>query len=275
MYRLITIDLIDTYIFADVFDEDKYKQIGSSESIETLINPAVNEFFDRNAWLGKTFTSDKWEKEAEDYGTDVIIMDDKGKTYFRASMLTLGDKVVYALALVKKYHGGKKRKVDNGEEVIHLMDVAYYIYRHVGHAPDLVAAGFCHDLLEDTDCPPEEIKKMCGEEVLRIVQAVTNNPELSAKKDWEQKKSEYIKTVEQGGIGPMMVSLADKIVNLQALKESYELMGPDVWKQFNRGKKEKLWFEESVLAMLKKKTDHELLKTYESLIGEMREMKEG
>ena len=274
MYHLLTIDLVDTYIYADVFDEDKYKTIGSSESIVNLISPAVTEFLDRNAWLGKNFLSEKWEKEAENQGTDTIIIDDKGKTFFRGSMLTLGDEVAHGLALAKKYHGQKKRKVDGGEEIIHLLDVGYLIYRNIGHAPILISAGFCHDLLEDTNCPEEEIQKLCGDEVLRIVKAVTNDPNLSGKDQWENKKLKYINSVENGGIGAIMVSLADKIANLRSLKDSYSILGRKVWNNFNRGKKEKIWFEEQVYNMCSKHTTNSLIKQYADLIGDMKKMDE-
>lgn len=274
MYHLLTIDLIDTFIHADVYDEERYKTIRSSETIESLISPAVIEFLDRNTWLGNSFTTEKWENEAEDFGTDTMIIDDKGKIYFRGSMIALGDEVVYGLHLAQKYHGGKIRKVDGGEEIIHMLDVAYMIYRNVVHSGVLVSAGFCHDLLEDTDCSESEIKEKCGDKVLRIVNAVTNDPLLNAKDQWENKKKKYIQNVELGGIEPMLVSLVDKIVNLKALKEAYAVHGTSIWGKFNRGKEQKLWFEEEVYSMLKKHTDHVLLKEYRDLIDEMKEMKE-
>lgn len=275
MYHLLAIDLIDTYIHADVFDEDHYTTIASSESIEVLIPRAVIEFLDRNTWLGKEFTYEQWEAGAENYGTEVVIMDDTGHEFLRSSMLGLDGGVMLALRLALTKHGGRKRKGDNTEEMTHLLDISHLLYRKGERRGLVISAALCHDLLEDTSCTAEELREAMGDSVLAVVQSVTNDLTLDKSEQWETKKLEYIKSVEAGGEFAQLVSLADKIVNLQALKRAYEQQGPIVWKNFNRGKEKKLWFEESVYAMLAKNLENALLKQYRKLIDEMKEMKDG
>lgn len=170
-----------------------------------------------------------------------------------------------AVELAWKYHKDQTRKGDNSAYLPHPIMVATILAQN-GFSDDVISSGFCHDLLEDTKCTDKEIKDACGEKVLEIVKAVTNDPHLEDKKDWEFKKEKYIETVRIGPVGAKAVCVADKIHNLTCLLEAYKEQGPSVWKKFNRGKDKKLWFEKKVLKMLKETWKHSLLKIYEELI---------
>lgn len=170
-----------------------------------------------------------------------------------------------AIDLAYKYHKDQTRKGDDGAYLPHPIMVAIILAKN-GFSVEIIAAGFCHDLLEDTSCSEKEILDACGRYVLEIVKAVSNDPELEDKKDWEKKKEKYIESAKNGPDGAKAVCCADKIHNLTCLLEAYEKQGPSIWKKFNRGKEKKLWFEKKVLHMLKETWNHPLLKVYEDLI---------
>jgi hypothetical protein len=87
----------------------------------------------------------------------------------------------------------------------------------------------------------------------------------------EEKKTKYIETVRKGSVGAKAVALADKLHNLESLFIIYEQEGPQVWKKFNRGMESKqLWFEESVLTMLKETWKHPMIKEYEEQLKKLR-----
>jgi len=48
---------------------------------------------------------------------------------------------------------------------------------------------------------------------------------------------------------------------------------PRIWLKFNRGKKDKLWFEQEVLKMLKANWEHPLISEYQYLLDLERTLK--
>lgn len=182
-------------------------------------------------------------------------------------MKTIPSSTDLAFRLACRWHDGQLRKGDGLPYIIHPVSVALMLAEH-GFSEDTIAAGFCHDLLEDTACAPEEIARECGEKVLEIVKAVTNEDT----EEWERKKTDYIARVRSGPAEAKAVCVADKICNLRSLIEAYGEQGPAVWKKFTRGQDKKLWFERNLLEMLKETWDHPILAEYERLIEMMAEL---
>ncbi len=268
-YSLLKIDVTDTYVFADIFDDEKYIKHVQSNNVEELLDLAVIRFWEDNPKI-KTFSD--WESEAEEGATEYQIISPQG-TIFRGCMLLYDSRIMGAIYLMRLNHGGQKRKGDGYPYLEHPLEVGYMLWRQ--RLPgEVVAAGLCHDLLEDTKCTEAEILDACGDEVLRIVKAVSNDETLSDKKDWEKKKAKYVETVRAGGEKAIAVSIADKIANLHSFLNQYEKEGPALWKKFNRGKDKKVWFEKKVLQMARKEWSHSSLDELESLIVKLEETKE-
>lgn len=164
-------------------------------------------------------------------------------------------------------HRDQARKGDGLPYIIHPFAVALKLAKH-NFSDAVIAAALTHDVLEDTDYPEEKLKEELNEEVLEIVRAVTNDDSLP----WEEKKKKYIETVRKGPEGAKAVALADKIHNLESLLAAYAEQGPEIWKRFNRGREQKLWFENEVLKMLKETWQHPLIEEYEGLLEKEREL---
>lgn len=269
LYRAYKIDLFDSLIFADIFEDDeKYKFIAESDDLESLLEFSVKEFHNANP---KISNWQEWCEKAENGGWEVEIHRDKSPI-FRASLLLVDPIVKNAAELALKWHRGVIRKAGGEQYIGHILAVTNILRldNRVNPDKDLVVAGFCHDLLEDTECSEGEIESLCGAEVLRIVKACSNDKNLEGSKNWEDKKRKYIESVELGGDKAMLVSLADKIANLRALLELHQKVGDGIWSNFNRGKEQKIWFERSVLDMLRKHlSGHKLVEEYEILICKM------
>lgn len=172
-----------------------------------------------------------------------------------------------ALRIAIEAHKNQTRKGDDLPYIIHPVMVALKLAKH--NFPDkVVAAALTHDVLEDTDYPEEKLKKELGDEVLEIIEAVTNDQSLP----WEEKKKKYIETVRNGSESAKAVAVADKIHNLESLLIAHKEQGPVVWKKFNRGKEEKVWFENEVLKMLKNTWQHPLIAEYECLLEKEKEL---
>jgi len=267
-FVLRKIDLLDTYIFADIFDDEKYQIITDSSNINDLILIALNLFKKENPQFNDW---NDWIKEAENKGYEVDILRNF-YSIFKTSLILLDPIIEQSLKLALKWHKDNKRKTGTDTDVVHLLQVANILRLQNRSNPDkyLIASAFCHDLLEDTKCSEKELEKVAGKKVLKIVKACTNDPKFKNKKDWEQKKVKYIKSVKEGGENAMLVSLADKVSNAKSLIEVHQKIGNKIWKSFNRGKEKKLWFEKRIYNMFEKNLkNRQLLKTYKQLINEI------
>lgn len=181
------------------------------------------------------------------------------------------DPISNAMDLIIKYHGDQKRKAGGQAFIIHLLEVANLIYKGFPEAtPDLIAAGLCHDLLEDTECTENEISEACGDFVLEIVKTVTNDPNLDGDETWEEKKLDYLDRVSKGSRESQIVCLCDKIANMRSLLREYQVQGEEVWKNFNRGKLKKRQFEELMHTVLKTcLRPHQYIYEYDDLIDQV------
>jgi len=172
-----------------------------------------------------------------------------------------------AVRVAVEAHKNQTRKGDDQPYIIHPVMVALKLAKH--NFPDeVIAAALTHDVLEDTDYPEEELRKELGDEVLEIVKDVTNDQSLP----WEEKKKRYVETVRNASEGAKAVALADKIHNLESLLIAYEEQGPALWKRFNRGKDQKIWFENEVLKMLEETWQHPLIEEYEYLLKQEKDL---
>ena len=80
-------------------------------------------------------------------------------------------KIISAYEVANKYHIGQKR--DSGEPYItHPVAVAF-ILLELGMDTDTICAALLHDVVEDTNCTLEDIKKQFGQDVAMLVDGVT------------------------------------------------------------------------------------------------------
>lgn len=77
-----------------------------------------------------------------------------------------------AFNLALDAHNGVKRK--SGEPyILHPIEVAIIVAREVGLGPTSIAAALLHDVVEDSDYILEDIERMFGERVARIIDGLT------------------------------------------------------------------------------------------------------
>ena len=169
-----------------------------------------------------------------------------------------------ACAIATAAHEGQRRK-DGPPYIVHPEAVAGILAGRA-FSDTVVAAAWVHDVLEDTKYPAHKLREELGSEVMAIVEAVSEDKSLP----WEERKQAYIEKVRQGPEGAKAVSAADKIHNLSNMLDIYVARGAETWALFNRGKEQKVWFEEAMLSMLKETWDHPLVGEYEKLVERMR-----
>ena len=80
-------------------------------------------------------------------------------------------KIEEAFEFAKKVHDGQFR-VSGEPYIIHPVEVLKILLGLKADTHTLIAA-LLHDVIEDTDTTPEQVKEMFGEDVLSLVQGVT------------------------------------------------------------------------------------------------------
>ena len=92
----------------------------------------------------------------------------------------------------------------------HLTKVVEVLERHGINNPYLIAAGWLHDVIEDTDASYNDVKKATNEVVAELVFAVTDELGRNRK---ERAAKTYPKIA--GNIGATVLKLADRIANIE------------------------------------------------------------
>lgn len=88
-----------------------------------------------------------------------------------------------ARAFALQAHEGQMRKVRDVPMFEHLEEVAFLL-KDAGYSDETVAAGYLHDVVEDTKVTIEQVRAVFGEKVASIVAGHTEDKT----KSWEERK---------------------------------------------------------------------------------------
>lgn len=131
--------------------------------------------------------------------------------------------VARAADLAARRHAAQQRKGAAREPYVnHLAEVAYLLAETAAE-PDaaLVAAGWLHDILEDTRTDREEVSRLFGSRVADLVAEVTDDKSLPK----SERKRRQVEAAPHKSPGAKAIKIADKISNLRSLAAS----PPDDW----------------------------------------------
>ena len=153
------------------------------------------------------------------------------------------------IAAAIEAHQGQTRKGDRQlPYIVHPVTVAIILSRYTDDE-DTIIAGLLHDVLEDTHVGAEEIERQFGEKVAAMVKDVTE-PDLPGL-SWDSRKARYLRQIERGTRGALLVACADKIANLIAMVAAHETHGDALWDRFNESPERKLAFYRKVFELVR------------------------
>ena len=128
--------------------------------------------------------------------------------------------IYQALRIAEHAHRTRRRGVqyrkapagtDRPAYFVHLTEVAMHLM-NCGRDAEVVAAGFLHDTIEDTDLTAETLLAAIGSKrVVALVQAVT---ELDKGQSWERRNRDYLDRLRTAGPDVLALSCADKLCRL-------------------------------------------------------------
>lgn len=146
-----------------------------------------------------------------------------------------------------KAHKGQVRKNEKDKPMImHPISVAELLEEY-GYDDNVVAAGYLHDVVEDTKYTIEDIEKEFGKDIASLVMGAS---ERDKSLSWEERKQH---TIDETKILPLrnkLVICADKINNLEDMMIKFEKNGTRDFSAFKRGEKEQKWYYTNVYKSL-------------------------
>ena len=126
-------------------------------------------------------------------------------------------KEAYDFIMLKHHNQFRK----SGEPYYHHLVEVAYILASLQCGPNTIIAGLLHDVVEDTDVSVEDIKKKWGEEVSKIVDALTKIQRLKLSKitseEFEAEDHRKIFIGMAKDIRVIIIKLADRLHNLRTL----------------------------------------------------------
>lgn len=185
------------------------------------------------------------------------------------------ERLYQALQFTFKLHGRDARKASSVPYMAHLLAVCAMTQQDGGDEDEAIAA-LLHDALEDKpdETSREEIGQLFGEKVLKIVELSTDTPveyRGGVKPRWRERKEYYLAHIRTSNPELLRVTLADKVDNARAIYSDYQRLGEDLWKRFNAGREDQIWYYESAVDAFKTAGVHgPLLEELERLVSQIR-----
>ena len=144
-----------------------------------------------------------------------------------------------ALMFATLAHAGQVRKSEPDKPmIIHPIAVAQILIEY-GADNNVIAAGYLHDVWEDTKYNLEDIRKNFGDDIAHLVECASE-PDKS--KSWEERKKHTIKMLKDLTFREKLVPIADKINNIESLERLFIKKGKKDFSAFKRGELQQEWY---------------------------------
>ena len=147
-----------------------------------------------------------------------------------------------AFRFAHRLHRDQTRKGTPIPYISHLMTVAALVVEHGGNE-DQAIAGLLHDAVEDQGGAETlaKIRTRFGDAVATIVSDCTD-AWTEPKPPWRARKEAYLAAFPGKPAQSLLVSLADKTHNAEAILFDYRVLGDSLWDRFNGGADGTRWY---------------------------------
>ena len=152
-------------------------------------------------------------------------------------------------------HMGQVRKSEPDKPmIIHPISVGQLL-ESLGYDDNVVAAGYLHDVIEDTKYTSKDIEKEFGQDIACLVNSASE-PYKSL--SWEERKRHTIAQTKNLPLRNKAVICADKISNLEDLFLKFEKSGIRDFSPFKKGEEDQKWYYTSIYESLITNEDQNL-----------------
>jgi len=151
-----------------------------------------------------------------------------------------------ALAYASELHREQVRKGSGIPYIAHLLSVSSRVLSAGGTEVQAIA-GLLHDAAEDQGgrATLDEVRAKFGAEVAQIVSDCTDSW-VEPKPPWRPRKEAYLASLPTKATTSLLVSLADKLDNAEAILNDYRSIGDDLWDRFTGGREGTIWYYRTV-----------------------------
>ena len=144
-------------------------------------------------------------------------------------------------------HMGQIRKSEPDKPmIIHPISVGMLLEEY-GCDEQVIAAGYLHDVVEDTKYTIDDIKNEFGNDIANLVMGASE-PDKSL--PWEERKQHTIEETKKLPLRNKLVICADKINNLEDLFLKFEKNDARDFSAFKRGEELQKWYYTSIYESL-------------------------
>ena len=158
-----------------------------------------------------------------------------------------------AFAYANTIHAAQRRKGTDAPYISHLLGVASLVIEH-GGSEDQAIAALLHDAAEDQGglARLADIRARFGREVADIVADCTDSyDEVKAK--WRGRKEAYLAVLDKKPLTSLLVSLADKTHNAEAILNDWHCVVDEIWSRFTGGREGTHWYYRQVAMILEER----------------------
>ena len=177
-----------------------------------------------------------------------------------------------AIGLAVRAHKGMRRKTEGLPYIMHPLQVVV-IASTMTDDPEVLAAAVLHDTVEDAGVAFDEIERVCGARVARLVASETEekHPEMDLADSWKLRKTESLERLAAAeDPGTKIMWLSDKLANLRGFYHVWQERGDDLWQDFNqRDPRQQAWYYRSILKLVESLSGAEAYTEFERLIDVM------
>jgi len=151
-----------------------------------------------------------------------------------------------ALVYASELHRDQVRKGSGIPYIAHLLSVSSRVLSAGGTEVQAIA-GLLHDAAEDQggQATLDEVRAKFGAEVAQIVSDCTDSW-VEPKPPWRPRKEAYLASLPTKATTSLLVSLADKLDNAEAILNDYRSIGDDLWDRFTGGREGTIWYYRTV-----------------------------
>jgi (p)ppGpp synthase/HD superfamily hydrolase len=151
-----------------------------------------------------------------------------------------------AFRYAHELHGTQMRKGTSIPYLSHLMIVSGLVIEN-GGTEDQAIGALLHDAAEDQGGAEtlQDIRTRFGDSVAAIVSDCTDSWD-EPKPEWRPRKEIYLAKLPAKPARSLLISLADKTHNAEAILFDYRVLGDALWDRFNGGAAGTRWYYQSL-----------------------------
>jgi (p)ppGpp synthase/HD superfamily hydrolase len=181
----------------------------------------------------------------------------------------LTDRFTQALTYATHLHTHQLRKGSTITYISHLLSVAALVLEDGGDEDSAIAA-LLHDAIEDQGGLPTRIQihQQFGDYVTQLIDACTES-DTYPKPSWKQRKLQYLQQLQHIPDDAIRITLADKLHNARSILRDLQISPEQTWQKFNAPPADILWFYQSCLTILQKRSQSPMVKELQQIISQL------